>query len=407
MSRIAIVDLLFNWPPDGGARTDVKEIALRLSKEHDVAIFVPNFEHYNFPRGRLLSKLPLQIERVPFNPEGFHRFQVCSGLKEGVDKYNPHFVFITDGWYLKPYVVNALREYNPILRFYAYETLCLRSHGHLYIDGKICNKNYLKGSLECIFSCIGCALRWIKETPDEKFVHESRISFALFPTYCNLVKRAIKNARKIIVYNEFIKDRISFLNKNVMIAPSGVDTKLFKPGNSSPSKKMKILMVGRAEDDLKGFPVLRQACQKLHSEKYNFQLLLTTDIKFQEDYITSVGWLTPEDLAQLYREVDICVVPSVWPEPFGIVALEAMASAKPVIVTKVGGLQKVLENDKEGFIVEPQNVDELVLRLKQLLENPQLRKRMGQAARSKVERDYDWDIIYEKYYRHLFSGKKN
>ncbi len=407
MSRIAIIDLLFNWPPDGGARTDVKEIASRLSREHKVRMFIPDFLHY-FPRGQIRSSLSLNIKKIPFDFTTFHPSQISSRFKQEVERYKPDFVFITDAWYLKPYLVNALRDYNPILRFYAYETLCLKSHGHFYTDGRLCNNDYLNGSLGCVLDCIGCSLRWLKHMTDRHFNHEFGISFTLFPSYRDLVKRAIKNASRIVVYNDFIRDKIVRFNQNVIIIPSGVDIKLFRPKKKHRRGKVKILMVGRIEDDLKGFSTLYEACQKLRKKGYNFQLLLTTNNKFNnEDYITSVGWLSQEGLAQLYQQIDICVVPSAWPEPFGIVALEAMASGKAVIVTRVGGLQTILKDGKEGFIINPKDADGLTSRLQQLMDNPQLRERMGQAGRKKTEEIYDWDVIYEKYYRPLFSRKNN
>ena len=80
-----------------------------------------------------------------------------------------------------------------------------------------------------------------------------------------------------------------------------------------------------------------------------------------------------------------------------------IAQSRALGQTKVGGLQTILEDTKEGFIIEPNDVAGLVARLKQLLDDSQLRRRMGQAGRRKAEEIYDWDIIYEKYYRPLFA----
>ncbi|MCK5493411.1 MAG: glycosyltransferase family 4 protein [Candidatus Omnitrophica bacterium] len=404
MARIAIVDLLFNWPPDGGARTDVKEVAQRLAQDHEICIFVPDF-CLGFPRGQIKGDFPVKVKKVSFNKYSFNFIQIARRFKREVDKYKPDTVFITDGWYLKPYLVNALKKYKPILRFYAYESLCLRGHGIFYNKGKLCEKNYLNGSFICACECLKCSIDWLKKVRDKKFVHEFLTAFVFSPLYLWIVRTALRNSGKIIVYNDFIKNKVICYNKNVLLIPSGVDINLFKNKGNSKDSKIKIFMAGRIEDDLKGASVLFEACMRLNKDHYKFELLLTTDREFEQEYITSVGWLSQEDLADFYQKVDICVIPSVWPEPFGIVALEAMASGKSVIVTRVGGLQHIIENNKEGFVVEPNDVDDLTIKLKYLIDNPEIRERMGCLGREKVENNYDWDIIYKKHYVPLFVGK--
>jgi glycosyltransferase involved in cell wall biosynthesis len=408
MSRIAIVDLLFNWPPDGGARTDVKEIASRLSKEHEVCIFVPGFTK-GFPRGQVRSSLSLDIKRIKFNTFGFNFVNLPLKFRKEIDKFKPDHVFIADAWYLKPHLVNALLDYKPYLRFYAYETICLRGHGVFYKNEEICSKNYLVSSLKDIFGCLRCSLGWLKFIRDKKFIHEFAMAGAFMPFYRDLVVKAIKNSKGIIVYNQFIKDKICSLNNNIFIVPSGVDKKLFQPNGHIqikpyPKKKTKILMAGRVEDRLKGVIFLLKACNILRNKGYDLEVLLTSDnIKIKENYITYLGWLSQEKLAKVYNEVDICVVPSLWPEPFGIVALEAMSSAKPVIVTDVGGLKSIVSDGIDGFVVETNNIDMLADRLAKLINDADLRKEMGLLGRKKVEENFDWDIVYDKYYRSLFK----
>ncbi len=404
MSKIAIVDLLFNWPPDGGARTDVKEIATRLSKDHEVCIFVPDFPR-GFPRGQIRSRLDLNIRKIPFNRFTFNFLQVPYRFKKAIDRYKPDFVFIADGWHLKPYLVTALKKYKPILRFYAYEPLCIKQHGVLLKGNDTCRRDYLDGSMKDVLGCILCAVKWLWRSRSEVFLQEFISSLSFLPWYRNVVKRAIRSAGKIIVYNNFIRERILEFNRNVLVIPSGIDSNLFKPGEKIRGNgKIKILMVGRIEDSLKGFPTLYEACQLLREKRHNFQLLLTTNRKFKEDYIVPAGWLNQEDLADLYRQVDICVVPSIWPEPFGIVTLEAIASGKPLIITKVGGLQTLVKDNETGFVVEPGDVNALAQRLDKLLDDSLLRKELSEKAEEKILAHHQWDWIYERYYQNLFSS---
>lgn len=82
----------------------------------------------------------------------------------------------------------------------------------------------------------------------------------------------------------------------------------------------------------------------------------------------------------------IGVVPSVWPEPFGQVAIEAMACGKPVIASAVGGLGDVVVHGETGLLVPPGDADALRLALRTLLADPALRRRMGAAGRERAKR---------------------
>jgi glycosyltransferase involved in cell wall biosynthesis len=80
----------------------------------------------------------------------------------------------------------------------------------------------------------------------------------------------------------------------------------------------------------------------------------------------------------------IALVPSVWAEPFGIVAIEAMSVGRPIIASRIGGLIDIVVDGETGLLVEPGSVSALRFAMEQLLANPDLRIRMGKAALRKV-----------------------
>lgn len=90
------------------------------------------------------------------------------------------------------------------------------------------------------------------------------------------------------------------------------------------------------------------------------------------------------DSREFLDAMDVLVVPSLWDEPFGLVAVEGMARRLPVVVTRSGGLQEIVEHGVTGFIVEK---DARVLReaVAPLVGDPVLRARMGEAGRARVE----------------------
>lgn len=80
----------------------------------------------------------------------------------------------------------------------------------------------------------------------------------------------------------------------------------------------------------------------------------------------------------VWQSIDIAVVPSIEPEPFGLVAVEAMLAKKPVIASNHGGLKEIVVNDETGFLVEPSNEIELSNAIQKLIDNPGLRKSFGE-----------------------------
>jgi glycosyltransferase involved in cell wall biosynthesis len=86
----------------------------------------------------------------------------------------------------------------------------------------------------------------------------------------------------------------------------------------------------------------------------------------------------------ILSKTDVLVLPSVYPEGFGMVAIEAMRAGKPVIATAHGGPRDIIRDGWEGFLVKPNDRAQLTDRIALLIENPQLRAEMGMRARMRV-----------------------
>jgi D-inositol-3-phosphate glycosyltransferase len=104
------------------------------------------------------------------------------------------------------------------------------------------------------------------------------------------------------------------------------------------------------------------------------------------------GRLCPADLPTYYGAADVSVVPSHY-EPFGLVAIEAMACRIPVIASDVGGLQFTVLPEKTGLLVPPQHVTAFAGALDRVLSNPDWQRQLGLAARLHVEEKFSWDGV--------------
>src|SRR5262249_60408413 len=82
--------------------------------------------------------------------------------------------------------------------------------------------------------------------------------------------------------------------------------------------------------------------------------------------------------------------------PLGIINLEAMAWETPVVASAVGGILEVVVDDETGLLVPPANPEALAAALTRLLNDPDTRRRMGQAGRRRVEAQFSWASIAER-----------
>jgi spore coat protein SA len=96
-------------------------------------------------------------------------------------------------------------------------------------------------------------------------------------------------------------------------------------------------------------------------------------------------------LAEAYSKGDVCAIPSVWEEPFGIPVVEAMACGVPVVATRGGAFPELVEDGKSGLLVERASATDLARGLRRLLADGKLRRDMGRAARQRAVNVFSWD----------------
>jgi glycosyltransferase involved in cell wall biosynthesis len=101
-----------------------------------------------------------------------------------------------------------------------------------------------------------------------------------------------------------------------------------------------------------------------------------------------------DDVKAAYAALDISVLPSALPEPFGGVVVESMAFSKPVVGTRIGGTVEQIEDGVTGFLVEPDNPEKLAEALEKLLRSGQLRLRMGENGHSRFINLFEFENFY-------------
>lgn len=132
-----------------------------------------------------------------------------------------------------------------------------------------------------------------------------------------------------------------------------------------------------------------------------------------DSFTTFPGRIEDEDLPAYYAAADVCVVPSHY-EPFGLVAIEAMASGTPVVASDVGGLQFTVNSEETGLLVPPKDDVAFSKAIDRIVCDRQWRDELGQAARKRIETYFSWggvatqlDTLYRELIHHQLSEKLN
>jgi glycosyltransferase involved in cell wall biosynthesis len=106
------------------------------------------------------------------------------------------------------------------------------------------------------------------------------------------------------------------------------------------------------------------------------------------DKVSFFSWANSIQKDELYRNASVVVIPSVWPEPFGIVGIEAMSYAKPVVAFQTGGISEWLDDGKTGFLIAPYDVMQMSEKIDSLLKQKDLATEMGLFGRIKVQQNF-------------------
>lgn len=196
------------------------------------------------------------------------------------------------------------------------------------------------------------------------------------------------------------------LRDRLRVVPNGVDTTRFAPrADPARGERLRVLFVGRMIPD-KGADVLVSAVERLGRDDVELTLVGSQNFDagarpspYERDLRARAAALgdrvrllpfTPRaEVADLYRQADVVVVPSRWAEPFALTVMEGMASGVPVVASAAGGIPEVLGD--AGVAVRPDDPDDLAAALAALADDETLRRQVGTLCRRRAEaRDWRW-----------------
>ncbi len=190
------------------------------------------------------------------------------------------------------------------------------------------------------------------------------------------------------------------------VIPPGVDTIRFLPATSRKPEAASILFVGRL-DKRKGLDILLRALPMVRQDFPDARLTVVgkgpTELESRllaqalgiADHVDFKGFATVSELPTYYAAADVYCSPALGGEAFGIVLLEAMACALPVVASDITGYNEVVQHEGNGLLCPPNDPAALAAALTRLLSQPDLRARLGAAGLRKAE-TLSWPRIAEQ-----------
>ena len=381
----------------GGMNVYVRELARELGRRgHEIDVFT-RWREKDDPRIQSLGE-NARVVHIESGPIGYWpKMDVYEHLGEFTEKLDAH-------------VAAEGRRYDLI-------------HSHYWLSAEVARTLAPRWRVPRIqmFHTLGLVKR---EVMDEDIDGESDVRIAI-------ERQAVRESAAVVAASQIevgeLLDLYDADRAKLHIIPCGVDPNVFRPIRQVDAREALgrdqcerlVLFVGRIEQ-IKGIDVLLRAFGLLffrHPELRNDVCLLVVGgaldpgddapetEKIQElrrlvhqhrmeANVSFVGSLDQPTLAQYYAAADLCAVPSLT-ESFGLVALEAMACGTPVVGTRVGGLQTLIEDGVSGLLVPAGDYQALAEAIAQVLTDARLRMHLAHGARERAEH-YTWRSVGER-----------
>jgi glycosyltransferase involved in cell wall biosynthesis len=275
----------------------------------------------------------------------------------------------------RPDLVEALRASAPVLISAHVYSACSTGE-HYFQPGQECGRAHGPG---CITNMLvrGCAHAQNVRSFPKRYKNASRRSAAL------------ARADLLISYSSAVDRHLAqngFSRRRLIPFPVTIAA---KRRSENPALR-RVVFAGRLVRE-KGVDVLIRAAREVDAE-----FLICGDGRGLDDLrrlaarcgvsrrVMFTGWLDPERLAQELADASVVVMPSLWPEPFGLVGIEALAAGRPVIASATGGVGDWLDDGVNGLSVPPGDAYALAHALNELLADPRRQQTMGAAGREAV-----------------------
>ncbi len=395
--KIAIVCFNLKWQA-GGARLIFSLAQILKKNGNKVVIYTPEFRNDVFP-------------------------ELCSGLD--IEVVPPKYPF--------EWTKNPVNIFEKIIHKIRQERLHIdtaqRIAEFMDKDFEIVNLHDFAYKAGFFYKKINPAAKivWTENDPPYLYLPKENLLFDILSRLFNVWK--IFCARKyfkaidiVAVLDFYNRDWAKKHGLNPVVVRSGVDfDKFYWPVKNykEPKKSMLILGIGalnkyrRFEDIVYAVKYLRSwdydakaiiVCKDIWDEReYRQKLIEITDQEGMDEYVNfNFEGVSESELRQVYRKSDVFVLPLYLPPPrngygWGLTNFEAMAAGLPLVICRTSTATEVLVDQKQALFVEPMSPEDIAKKIKVLMDDPSLYRRIAEAGQQFVKENISW----EKYTREM------
>lgn len=272
--------------------------------------------------------------------------------------------------------------------FHDHDIYCPRKHKYFFHNREICDK-------AAGFRCYADLAFLEKKNGHITFVSiQKKLAEMRRNRALDQILAGSNFMKEQLVRNGFSAEKITILAPSVAPFP--------EPLRVIPEGVPHILFVGQLIRG-KGVDLLIEALKRVRKTGTDFTCTilgrgndsdwLETLVKEAglEEKVTFIGWAAHEELASYYDQATVVAVPSRWPEPFGMVGLEAMARKRPVAAFRVGGIPDWLEDGITGILADPGDCQQFAEALIKLMTDAPLASAYGEAGYKRVQESFNFE----------------
>jgi len=257
---------------------------------------------------------------------------------------------------------------------------------------------------------------------DDWNIHENPVYyFGFYPSSKMeyLTRQIAKYSDICIVASKFLKGYLEEFNSKVYYIPTGVDTDIFKlQNNNNDSSKITFSWLGTAyhREMQENIKFILNSFSLLADKYSNIFLNLAGEGKYfdeiknnlsnfrYKDRVMINGWISPDRIPDYLSKIDIGLLPLIQDTKFNKAKsptklFEYMAMAKPTVSSNIGEAAEIIQDTENGFLAKTK--EEFVEKMQKLIENPELRQKMGEKAQETVEENYSLDVLGKRLYEIL------
>lgn len=327
-----------------------------------------------------------KVEKVQLLKNAYASPETNQEITKIISDFNPDIAHIHNIYPLiSPVVYKILHENNiPIVQtLHNYRFIC--PNGLFFRDGEICTKCLDKKSY------YQCGVN--------QCYHDSYVQSFWYADIISRGSKWFKYIDKFIALNPFIKDMMiqrGFNSKKISIVPNfsyEIDVK-----NDEKSNEEYVLYLGRLTRE-KGIETLLKSMDKIDGMK----LFVAGEGELKENVLSAeksgkvkyLGFVNGDEKNSLIKNATALIVPSEWYEPFGMVAIEAMALGTPVIASEIGGLKYLIEDGRNGVLFNPGDVDDLVRKINYIRYDSD-NSALSKTAQKLFKEKYTAEVVYQE-----------